>query len=350
MLRPSVSGALLLLFAVNLTAQNAAPPAASQNITLDVSVTDKAGKAVPGLKEQDFTVLDNKKQKSILTFHAVDMDNGGQGPPVEMVIVIDAINADVLKAERQRDGIRSFLLSNGGKLPMPVSLITLTDQDSAKPATAPSQDGNEVATELDQSITGLRTVHRGTMYDDPERFQLSIKALDSIVQSEGPKPGRKLIVWVSPGWPLLARVQASLSAANQQQIFNDIVRISTILRLAHITLYNVASLGVGANVSQFWYYTEFVKGVKSVGQAYLPNLALQVLCVQSGGLVLNRSNDIATAMGAEISQAAEDGRSFYIISFPASQSERPNEYHTLEIKTDQPGLTARTRTGYYAQP
>jgi hypothetical protein len=28
----------------------------------------------------------------------------------------------------------------------------------------------------------------------------------------------------------------------------------------------------------------------------------------------------------------------------------PNEYHALEIKLGKPGLTARTRTGYYAQP
>ena len=27
-----------------------------------------------------------------------------------------------------------------------------------------------------------------------------------------------------------------------------------------------------------------------------------------------------------------------------------DEYHTLEVKVDKPGLTARTRTGYYAQP
>jgi hypothetical protein len=27
-----------------------------------------------------------------------------------------------------------------------------------------------------------------------------------------------------------------------------------------------------------------------------------------------------------------------------------NEYHSLEVKVARPGMTVRTRTGYYAQP
>jgi hypothetical protein len=29
---------------------------------------------------------------------------------------------------------------------------------------------------------------------------------------------------------------------------------------------------------------------------------------------------------------------------------KPDEYHQLQIKLAKPGLTARTRQGYYAQP
>jgi hypothetical protein len=38
------------------------------------------------------------------------------------------------------------------------------------------------------------------------------------------------------------------------------------------------------------------------------------------------------------------------VSFEASPADRRDEYHSLEIKVDKPGLTARTRQGYYAQP
>ena len=34
----------------------------------------------------------------------------------------------------------------------------------------------------------------------------------------------------------------------------------------------------------------------------------------------------------------------------AAVAERPNEYHSIEVRAAPPGLSARTRSGYYAQP
>jgi VWFA-related protein len=344
---------LRVILAVSLLAAEFSPaqtaPANSNVIELDVAVTDKAGKPVPGLEQKNFTVLDDKHPANITSFKAVNVNAGVQGPPTEMVIVIDAINADVMKAERQREGIRDFLTSNQGKLPIPVSLITISDISVSQPS-EPSLDGNAVAAVLDKSITGLRTVNRGTQFAESDRFDLSLKALNSIIQTEAPKPGKKLIVWVSPGWPLLARAQNNISGRDQQELFSAVVRFSTVMRLAHITLYNIVSLGVATDVSRFFYYTEFVNGVKSPGQTFPPNLALQVLATQTGGLVLNGSNDLPTAMAAEIARTTDDGRVFYILTFQGAEADKPNEYHTISVRVDQPGLVARTRTGYYAQP
>jgi hypothetical protein len=41
---------------------------------------------------------------------------------------------------------------------------------------------------------------------------------------------------------------------------------------------------------------------------------------------------------------------WYEISFVAAGADYPNDYHHIEIKVDKPGLMARTRDGYYAQP
>src|ERR1700722_1965583 len=354
--------AVSILSPVTPTAQQAAIPSSlvgpvapvagkhPETVTIDVAVSDKSGKPVQGLQQRDFTLLDDKQAKNLTSFRAVDLDAGTPAPPIEMVLVVDAINADVLKAERQREGIRSFLQSNGGKLALPVSVVMVTDKGMAKPTVA-SRDGNALAAMLDQDETGLRLVNRTSAFSDFERYELSLKALDAMIAYESAKPGRKLIVWVSPGWPLLARAASDITSTNQRQIFNAIVRTSTALRLGHITLYNVVARGVaGTDVSQFWYYTQFLQGVKAPSQAYPPNLALSVLAVQSGGLVLNESNDIPAAMANEIAKSAGDSRAFYVLTFQASDADHSNEYHTLEVKIDQPGATARTRTGYYAQP
>ncbi len=335
----------------SLSVGSGTPAAAPQtdHVTIDVAVNDKSGKPVRGLPQQAFTLLDDKQAKSITSFRAVDLDAGTPAPPVEIVLVIDSINADLLKAAREREGVRNFLLDNGGRLPLPVSLVTLTDT-GIQPMAA-SRDGNALAAMLDRSATGLRLVDRTTADGAFERYQLSLKALDATIASESAKPGRKLIIWVSPGWPLLARAASDLTSADQRQIFNAIVNTSTALRLGHITLYSVVSRGVaGTDVSEFSEYTQFLQGVKSPSQAYPPNLALSVLAVQSGGLVLNGSNDLPAAMAHDIAKSAGDARSFYVLTFRGSHADRANEYHSLQVKVNQPGATARTRTGYYAQP
>ncbi|MGI8771884.1 MAG: hypothetical protein ACR2JE_10655 [Acidobacteriaceae bacterium] len=89
-----------------------------------------------------------------------------------------------------------------------------------------------------------------------------------------------------------------------------------------------------------------MKGVSAPGQVQAGNLALQVLASQSGGLVLNSSNDVA----GQIARCIQDANAFYRISIPAASTEHRDEYHRLEVVIDKPALTARTRTGYYAQP
>jgi hypothetical protein len=86
--------------------------------------------------------------------------------------------------------------------------------------------------------------------------------------------------------------------------------------------------------------------VRKAGQAQSGHLALQVLAYQSGGRVLNLNNDVA----GEIEACDADANIFYVLSFDALPGDGPNEYHALEIKIDKPGLAARTRSGYYAQP
>lgn len=80
----------------NRTAGPSVPPpgGTDRQITLDVQVTDKSGTPIRGLQQQDFTLLYDKQPQSILSFHEV---NGAAAsttdPPVEIVLVVDAVNA-----------------------------------------------------------------------------------------------------------------------------------------------------------------------------------------------------------------------------------------------------------------
>ncbi len=324
------------------------PSTTDREITLDVQVMDKSGVAIRGLQKPDFTLLDDKLAKNILSFHAVESAAGSTAdPPVEIVLVVDAVNATFQTVNYERNEIKKFLLQNGGKLPQPVSLIIFTDVET-KIQDGSSRDGNALAALYDQYDTGLRSINRSQgFYGAADRFDLSLKTLTRVIEYERPRPGRKLMIWFSPGWPLLEGPNVQLSSKNEQQLFNSIVADSAGLRQARITLYSVDPLGLSDAASvRISYYEEFVKGVTAARRAGPGNLALQVLVVQSGGRVLNSSNDLT----AEIERCTADADAFYVLSFEAARADQANEYHSIDVKIDKPGITARTRTGYYAQP
>lgn len=315
---------------------------------LDVQVTDKSGAAIRGLQKQDFTLQDDKQPKAITSFQFFD---NGETPaadaPVEIILVVDAVNASFQAVTYERNELKKFLLRDGGKLALPTSLVIFTDAGT-RMQDGSSRDGNVLAALYDQYETGLRSITRSQgFYGAGERLDLSLKTLTSLVAYEGKRPGRKLLIWFSPGWPLLSGVNVDLSRKDQERFFHLIVDTSNSLRQARITLYSIDPLGMSdAGGFRTFYYQEFLKGVTSPKRTLPGNLALQVLAVQSGGRVLNSSNDLAN----EIAQCAADGKAFYVLSFEAARADHANEYHAIGVTVDKPGTTARTRTGYYAQP
>ncbi len=322
-------------------------PAGNRQLTLDVVVTDKPGKPVGGLQQQDFKLLDNKQPQKILSFDAIQGSVATPDPPVEVVLLVDEVNTRFTNVSFERSQIEKFLKRDGGKLSRPVSLAVLSDAGMAM-GHVTTQDGNALAAELEKNQAGLRSITRSEgVYGSDDRLGLSLNALEQLANFESPKPGRKLVIWISPGWPLLTGPNIELSDKDQQKLFNSIVSLSDLMRQARITLYSVDPLGTNdAGGYRTTYYEEFVKGVKKARQVQLGDLALQVLATQSGGRVLNSDNDITS----EIATCIADANDFYVLTFDGLAGDGPNEYHALEIKLDKPGLKALTRTGYYAQP
>jgi VWFA-related protein len=320
---------------------------ADRQITLDVVVTDHSGKPVAGLQQQDFTVLDDKRPRTISSFSALAKTRGSEDLPEQSVVVVDAVNTPFNAIAYQREQLDRFLRQLGSELPLPMSVSVLTDKSASQsPA---SSDGNTVANSLDAAQSGLRIINRAQgFYGAQERFQISLPALNRLVDGVAMQPGRKLVIWVGPGWPLLSGpgMEMMIARKDQAQIFSSIVKLSSALRQGRVTLYNVDQPGSGESMSRAFYYQEFLKGVSSANMAQFGNLALQVLAVQSGGLVLNRSNDL----GSSVAACLADGQAFYTLAFEAPTANSPDEYHSLQVKMNQHGLTARTRTGYYAQP
>jgi VWFA-related protein len=310
-------------------------------IHLDVVVTGKSGDPVDVLQAGDFSVLDNKVALAVTKFQA----RGGGDEPVYVTLLIDDVNASYQMVAQERDQLDRFLLANGGKLAHPTTLAIFTDEGT-QIQHAFATDGKAMAAMLDQTTVGLKSlpIHNGAFGAD-ERMEKSISALRLLLAKEAGLPGRKLILWVSPGWPLLSGPGIELDGRQEEQIFREVVGLSTEMRRDRITLDDVNPVGPSEGLMQSFYYQDYLKGVSKPSQAQLADLGLQVLAEQSGGLVLNGNNDLA----AMVEKCVADAKSYYEISFQGSMDEK-TVYHKVEVKVDKPGLVARTRQGYYAEP
>jgi VWFA-related protein len=338
-----------------LSQRPGAEPAASasRSVTLDVVVTDKSGKPVSGLQQQDFAIVDNKQPRKIASFRAVE---GGAAPPadpVETIVFFDGVNISLAEVGIEQQQIEAFLKNNAAQLPGPTTIV-LMGQLGVKLGPTSSRDANDMVAALNRNRSGqLVTGKQLNVYGLDGWQELSLYTLDQLASYELPRPGRKLLVWISPGWPLLRSdvdpgdPDQGLNPKEQKEMFSTIVGLEQKLRQAHVTVFQIDPSGL-ADADRFGtsQYKQFEKGVKAANYVEVGSLGLQVLADQSGGLVLNSSNDIA----GEIAKCLSDAKAYYTIAFDSPPGDGKNEYHALEVKIGKPGLTARTRMGYYAQP
>ena len=186
-------------------------------IKLDVVVDDSAGKPVPGLQPWDFKILDNSQPRKVMSFRAFNDAEVKPDPPVEVVLVIDMVNLPFQEVAFTRGEIARFLKENDGHLKQPVTLLLLTDA-GMRMQPRPSADGSALLSVVSQIKGGIRTVDSAMGGEGLlERFQLCAHELASIAENEARKPGRKLLIWVGPGWPMLSRPELGYYSEKDQR-------------------------------------------------------------------------------------------------------------------------------------
>jgi VWFA-related protein len=346
---------------------------AQHHIILNVFVTDASGKPVAGLKQEDFTLLDNGQPRKLASFRSV---RGSEGiAPVRVVLMLDAVNNSPKGVSQDVKGIEQFLRQSQAQLTYPTSIALLSG--SGAKVGQPSKDRDVLISEMStltknvhqfnctdtgggsqQVFTSIHLSTGATVIDDTpqgekpgclnQRFKVSVAALIKFAVGQEDTMGRVLLIWIGRGWPLLIdREFRTDSGAIQQNHFDNLVLISNTLREAQVTLDAVFSPDLGRKVElRSDHDNTFFNGVPSEDQVRTSSLGLQVLAHQSGGLILTESKDLAS----EISKCVADAESYYVLSFDTPAASKPGEFHSLQVNTNQPGLKVRTNTAYYGLP
>ena len=316
-------------------------------IKLDVMVTDRTGKPVPGLIPSDFRLLENGREQKILSFQAFTGEGAGTEPPVKVILLIDTFDMPRELAREERYAVTYYLPKNGGQLARPTSVFLLSE-DGLLTVSKSSMNGNALARGIEHNDFALvrRNAAGPRGPADPgylvAPIEYALKALGQIATDERRRPGRKLLIWVGPGWGIGTGGHYGIRV--DSNLFRTICWFSTLLREAHLTLYSF-SVGESESDPRANLYKDYLAGVTS-RSASIMSLNRRVLAVQSGGRVIEAGLDIE----GEIENCVREAGRFYRISFDPFAAEHPDEYHDLKVEIDQQGLNGRTSTGFYDQP
>lgn len=322
--------------------------AAEGLIRLDVVATDKSGNSVAGLHAGDFKLLDNDQPERILSFQAFDGRTANLDPPVEVIVVIDTVNLPPDQLSLAKSEAERFLRRNNGHLAEPVSLYFLSNARlSSVPRLSsmpgPSTDGKALAEAIARGgeLPVVRKDQAVRIGNDEQNGAFnklyvtgrpppnpSLASLGSIVLQERRRPGRKLLFWLSAGWPL------------SEYSFDEITEFSTRLREARIALWS------WPYPNRDFAYQGFLAPVKSADKVLPGHLGLDVLAVQSGGGRLDTNTELAAMIG----KCVEEESVSYSLTFDPPLANGVDDYHELKVVVDKPDVTVRTNTGYYNEP
>jgi len=327
-------------------------------INLDVVVTDKSGQPVTDPSAADFTLIENGQPNRIVSFQTFDGISAKPDPPVEVILLIDTLNLPCELASHEREEVERFLRQNDGHLSQPTAIFGLSDGGGRWVAQS-SRKGNDLAAAIARNqelavVRPLRGNPRAPFNGAADPTSLTaLKILGDIATAERRVPGRKLLVWVGPGWGVgtskyeegtgTYREEYIGTKELRQNLFDRICWFSTLLRESRVALY---TLSVGEATPSTQPDLSDVNGVKSLKDVSSIYLSRKVLAVQSGGRVLPPSNDLVS----QINSCVRETSAFSTLSFDPLHADHPDEYHDLKVLIAKSGLSARTTTGYYGQP
>ncbi len=330
------------------SAQPAVASAASlKTIHLDVFVKDQAGMPVSGLAPQAFTVLDNGQPQQIVSLTPVATRNDPTA--VTVLIVMDMINPGYDSVTWGREQLSEYLTKEGSTLRHRTAIAAMTE-DGLQMMSGSTTDGSVLNAQFQKFATDIRPVTQRSGWQGFEQMlQQSIQQFSQILSIEQVRPGRKLVLIISPGWPMLGDWGSQEDLHSVQQDFNVIVALTNSIHDARTAIYRLDPYELGglhAGPQDPFYYKDFLKPVTDPKKATFPYMGLGVFAVHSGGRVLVTGHDIA----GEIDSVLHDAGSYYEINYAAPPAGGPDQYHTIDVRVNKPGVTAAALNGYYADP
>lgn len=374
-------------------------------VNVEVFVTDKKGNRVRGLKREDFELREDGRPVKITNFYAVE---GGKvvlraGAPaasaadgaatleplaspeaipedqrLHLIVYIDNFNLKVFDRNRVFVSIREFLRTQLSPLdrvmlvtydrelhvrrpftsdPMTIASALFEIEKISAMGNSAERERQEILREILDADDPTFALVRARTYAESQFNDLSfsIDAIKQVVTTLAGLPGRKAILYVASGLPLVAgedvfhaiqdKWASETSALMEARNFDASRRFQEILAQANanrVTFYTIDAGGLRTPTS---ISAENARpgATAFVDSVYFANIqgSLQMMAEKTGGRAIYNTNDPSKGLSA----MAEDFRDFYSIGYMPSHS-GDGKYHRIEVRTRRKDLVVRHREGY----
>lgn len=380
-------------------------------VNIDVWVTDKQGKPVDGLGREDFLVFKGGEPVEVTNFYAV---SGGRPVPeapgaeepatarvardlrlrepqvapehrLWLIVYIDNFNLDPIERDRVLPALETFLgrtLQTGDQamivtykrsldvrqpftdqLPLLSTALGTLRRESGL-AVVRNRDRMDTLQQIDQANGSDQALTYARQYAEEQMNSVgyTVDALGRLIDTLAGLPGRKALLHVSSGVPMVAGEEMFYAVAekfNYSQAYLEIPRHDTtrrferVIRRANeqrVTFHTMDAGGLRGIEFGAAEYGGFVDmDLRSTLDSVVPeNLQspLRLLANETGGRAILNRNEVLPALD----EVAQDFRSFYSLGISSSDVDS-GRYHRLEVKLRKrrAGVRLRHRAGYRAK-
>ncbi|HZV59208.1 MAG TPA: VWA domain-containing protein, partial [Candidatus Eremiobacteraceae bacterium] len=382
------------------TSASPALRATTRLVEVNVVVTDKNGHPVKGLKKENFTLRDQGQLQDIAIFYGEPdktaaaatrtapnvftnrLADSGQQPGNMTVILFDSLNTAIQDQQFARDQVIKVLrrLSPNDH----VAIYLLTTQlrilhdftfDLKALLHAVNQFSGSAALPLQTDVTRIKGEEtpagrspndfpanpqesarfREFMQESENRYgdfmtvnraETTVNALEAIAAHLARFPGRKSLVWISGGFPLVIGMPDGTIQTGKRDLRNlaeEVQRATRVLNQFDIAVYPVDARGL---------LTSSIYSGQTRADAPAPSFspdqdnfaAMDLLAQRTGGKAFYNMNDVEGATRF----ALNDGDSAYTLSFYPTHGDWHGKYHELKVALNVPGAQVRYRKGYFA--
>jgi VWFA-related protein len=342
--------------------------ATARLVLLDVVVTDGKGKSVRGLKESDFTLLEDGAPQVLASFQEHNPitreeaakaaaaaklppnhftnDDSASNETALTVLLLDALDTPIEAQMYLREQLIAYMKTVPAGTKIAIFQLNLRMRMIQGFTSDPELLLRAVESSKRDMPEIPALLSRGY---GPNRYGGLTGAMQQLGQYLAGYPGRKNLIWFT------ARVPYAIYGGgigdpfpDMTRFIDDFAKTTDVLTLSRVAVYPVDARGLQADPAFSAARGGAQRGKDAANFAthnFLQHADLDDVAAATGGKAFYNTNGLKQA----IAEVVDTGSNYYTLSYAPTNKNWDGSYRKLQVKLAEQGLRLEYRRGYYAR-